>query len=183
MLQAHQLIVRPVEVMGDEGHLLVKRLYGIGLHASPTAVILRGRFSDGPSAASSPALNVSYNRSRYARSEANSPSITPVLTSGSDPRRVITRARTITARYASFCCTRGSRSGRISSAAVARRIIPRRCSVPQSSTYPFGSSNSTSVWKPVCVALIAALLVHPLDAFVGEFEQFDQHLVAGALEI
>ena len=35
---------------------------------------------------------------------------------------MITRASTMTARYASFCCTRGSRSGRISSAAVARRI-------------------------------------------------------------
>src|SRR5688572_19288997 len=103
------------------------------------------------------------------------------------PSRTMTLASTITARYASFCCTRGSRSGRISSAAVARRIRPRRCSLPSSSTYPFGSSNSTSVrnprWELVVMAAPRSSLFHALDAFVDQFEQLDQHLVALGIQV
>src|SRR5260221_766997 len=110
MLEPHELVVRPVEVVRDEGHLLVQRGHGIGLHASPMTATLRAMaappiraFAGAISgSASSPELSDSYNRSRCARSDAYSPSITVVLTSASEPSRVMTRARTITARYASF---------------------------------------------------------------------------------
>src|SRR5262249_21257164 len=84
MLQAHEIAVRPVEVQRDEGHFLVEHLHGIGLQASPSAVILRrawpllpagGLFS---ASGASSALKRSYKRCRYARSAANNPSITPV---------------------------------------------------------------------------------------------------------
>src|SRR5438067_1900324 len=40
VLQRHQLLARPVEVVGDEGHLLVELVDGVGLHhASPTRCI------------------------------------------------------------------------------------------------------------------------------------------------
>ncbi len=61
-------------------------------------------------------------------------STTPSCTIGSVPSRVMTRPSSTTDRYAGFSCTRMSRSGTSSSRAVASRITPCRCTVPDSST-------------------------------------------------
>src|SRR3954454_12953634 len=92
---------------------------------------------------------------------------------GTDPRLVMTRDRMMTIRYASFCCTRESRSGRISSAAVAIRMVPVRCRVPASSTYPTGSTNSLSVWN----------ISGPLHLLAGELAAGDVDLVAAADQV
>ncbi|CAM5721631.1 hypothetical protein SVIOM342S_06876 [Streptomyces violaceorubidus] len=72
-------------------------------------------------------------------------STTPSCTIASVPSRVMTRPSSTTDRYAGFSCTRTSRSGISSSRAVDRRITPSRCTVPDSSTYPRGSSKGNSV--------------------------------------
>ncbi|CAM5686106.1 hypothetical protein SGLAM104S_03745 [Streptomyces glaucescens] len=72
----------------------------------------------------------------------------PACTSVMEPIRVITWLSSTTLRYAGFSLTRRSIWGRSSSRAVARRIAPWRCTVPASSTYPRGSSNSNSVRSP-----------------------------------
>jgi hypothetical protein len=71
------------------------------------------------------------------------------VTCDSDPSSVMTRDKTMTVRNGSSGpLTRGSRSGSISSRAVANRIVPRRCSVPSLSTNPLGSVKLNSVCKP-----------------------------------
>src|SRR3954451_9190767 len=87
--------------------------------------------------------------------------------------RVITRASSSTARYASLRRTSASRSGSISSRAVARRMVPSRCTVPEASTYPRGSVNATSVL--MCAP--AAIALHPLEALVADRHRLHRHLV------
>src|SRR5688572_18831840 len=86
--------------------------------------------------------------------------------------RVMTRASSRTARYASLWRTAASRSGSISSRAVARRMVPSRCTLPWPSTYPRGSVNVNSV-------LIARSRppLHPLEALVAEGDALDRDLV------
>src|SRR3954464_2024300 len=57
------------------------------------------------------------------------------------PIRVTVRASRRTERYASLRRTSGSRSGSISSRAVARRIVPSVCTPPASSVSPGGGVN------------------------------------------
>src|SRR5262245_14066341 len=61
------------------------------------------------------------------------------------PIRVTVRASSSTLRYAWFWRTSTSRRGSISSRAVARRIVPSRCTSPFLSTRPLGSVNAISV--------------------------------------
>src|SRR3954454_3320316 len=91
--------------------------------------------------------------------------------------RVITRASSSTARYASLRRTSASRSGSISSAAVARRMVPSRCTLPAASTYPRGSVNATSVlmYAPAAIAL------HPLEALVADGHRLHGHLVGAGV--
>src|SRR4051794_27180295 len=71
--------------------------------------------------------------------------MTPGVISGRSPSFVTVRASRSTPRYASLRRTSASRSGSISSRAVARRIRPSRCVTPPASTYPRGSVNGISV--------------------------------------
>src|SRR4051794_16853948 len=103
MIQLHQLLVRPVEVVCDEGHLLVELFDRRGPYTPPRVATLcwplplrGGRSATAPAVSGSEALNRSYRRCRNARSEAYRPSITPVCTSTSVPSLVITRESTIT---------------------------------------------------------------------------------------
>src|SRR5262245_63898299 len=91
-----------------------------------------------------------------------------------DPRRVITRDSRMTMRYAGFLTTRGSLSGRISSAAVASRMTPSRCSVPSASRNPIGSVNSCSVCN---------MSLHPFQSLVRELHRFDGDVVAFGVEV
>ena len=67
------------------------------------------------------------------------------------PQEVTTLERRMIVRYAGLLTTRGSRSGRISSAAVANLMMPFLWTSPFSSTYPLGSSNSNYVIRSILV--------------------------------
>src|SRR5664279_615832 len=118
------------------------------------------------------------------------PSIVPALIAVRVPRRVITRDRSRTVRYASFSRTRGSRWGRISSRAVARRMTPSRWTVPASSTKPRGRANANSVRsapRPGISStgrdgLSTGLTSDPLELFADDADLFHQHLVGARLE-
>src|SRR4051794_34558022 len=140
MLEVEDLFERPVEVVGDVRDLL-EELVGRVRHDSPGASPDRSTVNwcwqagHETSACVCPSwFTRRYRSCRNARSDANRPSITPFVTWGSVPSRVITRPSSTTVRYASFSRTRGSRSGRISSRAVASRMTPSRWTVPLSST-------------------------------------------------
>src|SRR3954454_12323730 len=97
----------------------------------------------------------------------------------SEPSRTTTRLSTRIVRNGSSASrTRGSRSGSSSSLAVANRIVPARCSWPDSLTKPFGRKNSNSVCSPLNSLLLLAF--HVLD---GHGDLFDHHLVAAGLEV
>src|SRR5262245_3027702 len=81
-------------------------------------------------------------------------------------------------RYGSSApVTRWSRSGSISSRAVARRITPLRCNTPSPSTYPFGRVKANSVCRPAIVTS------HPVEELLLDGQLFDHHLVAAGLEV
>src|SRR4051794_9293887 len=87
--------------------------------------------------------------------------------------RVTVRASSSTVRYASFWRTSTDRSGSISSRAVARRMVPSRCTSPVESTSPRGSVNAYSDFT---VPLL------DLEALVAERDALDGDLVGVGLE-
>src|SRR3954451_3773152 len=90
------------------------------------------------------------------------------------PIRVIVRASRSTERWASFWRTSTCRSGSISSRAVARRIVPSRCTWPSASTKPRGRVNAYSDFTA------PGLL--DLEAFVAEGDALDGDLVRVRLQ-
>src|SRR4051812_7348743 len=87
--------------------------------------------------------------------------------------RVTVRASSSTVRYASFWRTSTDRSGSISSRAVARRMVPSRCTSPVESTSPRGSVNAYSDFT---VPLL------DLEALVAERDAPDGDLVGVRLQ-
>src|SRR3954464_6877510 len=87
--------------------------------------------------------------------------------------RVTVRASSSTVRYASFWRTSTDRSGSISSRAVARRMVPSRCTSPVESTSPRGSVNAYSDFT---VPLL------DLEALVAERDALDGDLVGVRLQ-
>src|SRR5437016_13970619 len=96
------------------------------------------------------------------------------VTSFVSPIRVTTRDRRSTERYASFCRTLASRSGSISSRAVARRIVPSRWTVPAVSTSPRGSVKAYSVF--------IVLRLRPRQPLVADLDLLEGHLVRRRIE-
>src|SRR5688572_530137 len=88
------------------------------------------------------------------------------------PSFTTTRDSRMMMRYAGRSLTRGSRIGRISSAAVASRIVPLRCRSPRASTYPLGNSNGCSVTS----------MSGPLDALVRQHQGVDGDVGALGVE-
>src|SRR3954464_13955927 len=85
----------------------------------------------------------------------------------------------MTARYASFCRTSADRSGSISSRAVARRIVPSRCTLPSLSTSPRGRVNAYSDFSGVSGK---PWLLLDLEALVAERDALHGHLVGVRLQ-
>src|SRR5438067_220672 len=90
------------------------------------------------------------------------------------PSRVITRASSSTVRYASFWRTLASRSGSISSRAVARRMVPSLWTAPCASTKPRGSVKANSVFTS---GSRRQPPLHQLEPFVGDLDLLDRDLV------
>src|SRR4051812_30480909 len=93
------------------------------------------------------------------------------------PIRTTVRASSSTVRYASFWRTSTERSGSISSRAVARRMVPSRCTVPALSTSPRGSVNAYSDF-----ITCAGLLLLDLEALVAQGDALDGDLVGVRLQ-
>src|SRR5579884_1357416 len=100
-------------------------------------------------------------RCRWSKSAANNRSTSAGLISVTDPMRMTVRASRRTLRYAPLARVLGSRSGSISSRAVARRIVPFRCVSPWSSTYPTGNVKLISVCMHLSLDEVDVLGVHP----------------------
>lgn len=128
MFKVHDLFMGPVKMVSNKGYLLIQSIEGVARyspcsgssrsnlcpHFGQTAWISFVAFS----------LILAYRSCRYARSEAKRFSITAGLMLSRDPSFVITLESKIIVRYAGLDLTLGSFRGRISSAAVANRMIP-----------------------------------------------------------
>src|SRR3954453_13525768 len=91
----------------------------------------------------------------------------------------MTRASTRIVRYGSSGpVTRWSRSGSISSRAVARRIVPARCRTPSPSMYPLGNVKVYSVCSPAI-----EVSSRPDEQLVLHGALFDHQLIGRGVQI